>query len=232
MISIIIPVFNEASILEANLTRLTAVCRDIEHEILVSDGGSTDASLDIAERFAKTIQARKGRGNQLNRAAGQARGDILFFLHADARIEPATLARIRETIEEQGYDGGGFSNVFQSHNRRIKLLGRILNLRFFDNDRESNLIFFGDNGIFCKRTVFKALGGFRDIPIMEDYDFSRRMANRYRVVRIKDPPLVVSPRRQVRSGFIKTRLQWIFIRRAFELGVSPDFLARCYRDVR
>lgn len=232
MISIIMPVFNEASILASTLSNLTAACRHEGHEILVGDGGSTDASLEIAGRYANTIQARKGRGNQLNMAASQARGDILFFLHADARIEPATLLRIRESIEEQGYDGGGFSNVFQSHNARIKLLGRILNLRLFDNDHQSNLIFFGDNGIFCKRSVFMALGGFRDIPIMEDYDFSRRMANQFRVVRIKDPPLVVSPRRQLRSGILKTRLQWILIRRAFELGVPPDFLAKCYRDVR
>ncbi len=95
-----------------------------------------------------------------------------------------------------------------------------------------NTIFFGDNGIFVKRTVFEALGGFKTIPIMEDYDFSKRLQEQFSVVRIGAPRLVVSPRRHVEAGFIKTRMQWILIKRLYQVGVSPHVLARWYRDVR
>ena len=83
-----------------------------------------------------------------------------------------------------------------------------------------------------KRAVFGALGGFKPIPIMEDYDFSRRMKKQFNVVRIMDPKLVVSPRRHIKTGFIKTRLQWIIIKNLFLIGVAPESIAKWYRDVR
>jgi len=89
-----------------------------------------------------------------------------------------------------------------------------------------------NNGIFAKRTVFETLGGFKAIPIMEDYDFSMRMHEQFRVVRVCEPKLVVSTRRHLKAGFIKTRMQWILIKRLYKLGVSPYALARWYRDVR
>ena len=169
---------------------------------------------------------------QLNAGARQARGDILFFVHADMVVPRGALRIIKEKLTWEGYDGGGFSNEFSEHNRRIKSLGRTLNLRVRDNDHAANTIFFGDNGIFVKHNVFDALGGFRPLPIMEDYDFSARMRRRFRVVRIENPRLVVSPRRHVKSGFVRTRLQWVIIKRLYKLGVSPSLLAKWYGDVR
>lgn len=232
MISVIIPTYNEESVIETTLRTLFDRVDEAEVEILVSDGESTDQTVELVEKYARVISGARGRSKQLNRAAEQARGDILFFLHADALLPAGALSQMVRHLTVEQYDGGGFSNTFSSDNRKIKLLGRIMNLRLRDNDHARNTLFFGDNGIFVKKSVFEALKGFRDIPIMEDYDFSVRMMERYRVVRILEPRLVVSSRRHRKAGFVKTRLQWMLIKRLYQVGVSPSVLAQWYADVR
>ena len=232
MISIIIPTLNEEILIESALENLRTHTRNTPHEIIVSDGGSRDKTVTIAEKFALVIKSEKGKANQLNEGAKRAAGDILFFVQADTMIPRGALEAIELKIYKQGYDGGGFSNVFSKHNKKIKTLGRILNFRIFTNDHRKNLIFFGDNGIFCKREVFEKLGGYNLIPIMEDYDFSKRMRDQFKIVRILDPKLIMSSRRFIKDGFVKTRLLWIIIKRLYQLGISPYFLAKLYKDVR
>jgi len=232
MISIIIPTLNEEIIIESALENLRTHTRNTPHEIIVSDGGSRDKTVTIAEKFALVIKSEKGKAIQLNEGAKRAAGDILFFVQADTMIPRGALEAIELKIYKQGYDGGGFSNVFSKHNKKIKTLGRILNFRIFTNDHRKNLIFFGDNGIFCKREVFEKLGGYNLIPIMEDYDFSKRMRDQFKIVRILDPKLIMSSRRFIKDGFVKTRLLWIIIKRLYQLGISPYFLAKLYKDVR
>lgn len=232
MISVIIPTYNEEQEIARTIESVLRQRDGVAYEIIVGDGGSSDTTVSLARRYAQVVCCEKGRGAQLNAAAKRATGTIFFFLHAHVTLPPGALAMIERKINEEGYDGGGFSNVFSSHNSKIKRLGRLLNFRIRDNDHASNTIFFGDNGIFVKRTVFEALGGFKTIPIMEDYDFSKRLQEQFSVVRIGAPRLVVSPRRHVEAGFIKTRMQWILIKRLYQVGVSPHVLARWYRDVR
>jgi rSAM/selenodomain-associated transferase 2 len=232
MISIIIPTLNEETVIKSTLENLILHTRNTQHEIIVSDGGSLDGTVKIAENFAIVVKSGKGKAIQLNEGAKKATGDILFFVQADTIIPEGALEAIKLRIYTQGYDGGGFSNIFSKYNKKIKTLGRILNFRIITNDHQKNLIFFGDNGIFCKREVFNGLGGFKLIPIMEDYDFSKRMRDRFRTVRILDPKLIISPRRFVKNGFVRTRLQWIIIRRLYQLGISPYFLVKLYKDVR
>ena len=231
MISVIIPTYNEERYLVRTIESVLRQGDGVAYEIIVGDGGSSDGTVALARHYARVVCCEKGRGAQLNTAAEAATGTIFFFLHAHVALPPGALAMIERKIGE-GYDGGGFSNVFSEHNGRIKRLGRVLNVRFRDNDHAGNTIFFGDNGIFVRRAVFEALGGFKTIPIMEDYDFSKRLRQQYRVVRIGAPRLIVSPRRHVKAGFVKTRMQWILIKRLYQLGVSPQALARWYRDVR
>ena len=232
MISVIIPTFNEEQYIERAIESVLSQGEGVDYEIIVGDGGSTDATVSIAQKFASVVECEKGRGAQLNASAKKATGDILFFLYAHIKLPPAALAMIERRINEEGYDGGGFSNVFSSRNDKIKRLGRILNLRIWNNDHAGNTIFFGDNGLFVKRTIFESLRGFKTIPIMEDYEFSNRLRKQFRTVRICQPKLIVSPRRHIKTGFIKTRLQWILIKRLYQLGFSPYALARWYRDVR
>jgi len=232
MISVIIPTYNEEERIEHTIECVRRQGPEADLEIIVGDGGSTDATVSRASRHARVVCCDKGRGRQLNAAAKYAVGDILFFLHAHVLLPAGALSIIDREINGKGYDGGGFSNAFAQHNQKIKGLGRILNLRIRDNDHAGNTIFFGDNGIFVRRSVFEALGGFKTIPIMEDYDFSKRMREQFRVVRICEPRLVVSPRRHVKAGFVRTRVQWVLIKRLYRMGVSPQALARWYRDVR
>lgn len=229
MISIIIPVLNEAGFIEEMLQSVLMLRDEADFEILVADGGSSDSTIRIASQYARIVESPAGRAIQQNTAARQASGDIFFFAHAHMTIPRGILRTIRETISEDEYDGGGFSNLFSEHNEKIKRLGRILNFRLFDNDHGENTIFFGDNGIFVRRAVFEAMGGFREIPIMEDYDFSQRLRSNYRVKRILQPRLRISPRRHLENGFLKTRLQWILIKKLYLMGVSPERLNRWYR---
>lgn len=139
---------------------------------------------------------------------------------------------IEHKINFEGYSGGGFANMFSSYNEKIKLLGRLLNLRIVNREQSDNKIFYGDDGIFVKKSIFEKLGGFKEIPIMEDYDFSVRLKKEFRLVKIDNPKIIVDSRRHVNAGFIKTRVQWITIRKLYKLGVSPFLLAKWYKDVR
>lgn len=231
-ISVIVPTLEEEAAIEHTLRGILERRDEADLELIVTDGGSRDRTVTIARRYARVVNADRGRARQLNAAVREAAGEILFFVHADMELPPGAIAAVRRVVLVEGYDGGGFSNVFSRHNARIKRLGRCLNLRLLDNDHPRNTFFFGDNGIFVRRSVFEALGGFRDIPIMEDFDFSSRLRSGHRAVRIQSPRLVVSARRHERAGFVRTRLRWIVVRSLYLLGCPPRLLARLYPDVR
>lgn len=232
MISIIILTYNEAVGIEKTLQNLKQLKCQMPVELLLADGGSTDNTVEIAEKYAQIVRSEKGKAKQMNAAAKAANGEVLFFIHADMILHHQTLEAICMQMEK-GYDGGGFANVFDEHNSKIKRLGTLLNFRFLNSREQSDRnIFYGDNGIFVKKEVFEKLDGFKDLPIMEDYDFSVRMRSKFKVQKIREPQLIVSARRHIRAGFLKTRLQWIIIKKLYLLGVSPYWLAKWYKDVR
>ncbi|MBI1938959.1 MAG: TIGR04283 family arsenosugar biosynthesis glycosyltransferase [Ignavibacteriales bacterium] len=232
MISIIIPTYNEESVIERTLQNLNELECISESEIIVVDGGSSDQTVKKTSKYVKSISSIKGKAIQLNTGARTANGDILFFVHADMQL-PADVLKVVDTkINRDGFDGGGFLNEFSTHNKKIKTLGRILNFRIINKEQSDRKIFYGDNGIFVKKSVFEKLGGFKEIPIMEDYDFSIRLKKEFNVVKIDEPKIIVDSRRHINSGFIKTRLQWILIRKLYKLGVSPFLLSKLYKDIR
>lgn len=233
-LSVIIVAINEEAYMRQIIQEIRK--QDFQHgiEIILADGGSTDRTLEIARQEEIRIcpSPRKGKAHQMNAAAGIARGQLLFFVHADMTFGLSTLRAIRQQIQD-GYDAGGFANVFDQYNDKIKGLGRWFNFRLFDKREQSDKgIFYGDNGIFVKKSVFEALSGFREIPIMEDYDFSYRLNQSYKTIKIHEPPITVSARRHIKAGFLKTRFQWVMIKKLYRLGVSPALLAKWYRDVR
>lgn len=232
MISIIIPTYNESECIEKTLMHLNSIKCKVEKEIIVSDAGSTDGTAEIASKHAIVINSRKGKAVQLNTAAKMAKGTILFFVHADMFVPEGALTAICNQIEE-GFSGGGFANVFDAHNEKIKRLGNLMNFRIFNKKEQSDrCIFYGDNGIFVTKEAFEMLGGFKEIPIMEDYDFSIRMKQLFKVKQIKEPKLILSARRHIKAGFFKTRLQWVLIKKLYLLGVSPYKLDKWYKDIR
>ncbi len=233
-ISAIIVAYNEALLIEQIIAELHQQEFAGETEIILADGGSTDSTTALAA--TRNIQAittsKKGKAAQMNAGAKVASGDILFFVHADMKFPKNTFTAIAEAINN-GFCGGGFSNEFDTDNEKIKRLGDWMNFRIFDKREQSDKgIFYGDNGIFVLKDVFNNLKGFKEIPIMEDYDFSLRLSQHYRTFKIKHPKILVSARRHIKAGFFKTRLQWVLIRKLFKWGVSPFTLAKWYKDVR
>ncbi len=232
MISIIIPTLNEATLIEDLLTHLLTLTNPAGHEIIVSDGGSIDDTVSIAEKYVRVVHSEKGKSYQLNAGAKEARGDVLFFVHATMTVPPGVMEVIEDRIFIKGFDGGGFSNVFAEDKRDIWFIRVCMNSWIVDRDSRWNRVFYGDNGIFCKKEVFDLLGGFKPIPIMEDYEFSRRLRDQFRSVRITQPKLILSTRRLNTTGYIRTRLQWFAIKNLYLLGVPPEILSRWYRQVR
>ena len=233
LISAIIVAYNEEMLIQSIISELQKQRLDANFEIILADGGSTDRTVSLAQqKGVSVIQCRKGKACQMNGAAKIAQGEILFFVHADMQFSENIFSLIQQKVN-RGYDGGGFANFFDKKNNKIKSLGHWMNFRFFNKNEQSDKgIFYGDNGIFVRKKVFDELDGFKEISIMEDYDFSNRMRQKYKVVKIKDTPIIVSARRHIKAGFWKTRFQWVMIRKLYKWGISPDILARWYGDVR
>jgi rSAM/selenodomain-associated transferase 2 len=220
-VSIIVPVKNEELVVEPLLAHLAGLK---PHEIIVVDGGSDDATVQLAQKNARVVACRSGRGPQLNAGAAEATGEVLLFLHADVRLGPDSLAAVTSAVEDPEvcggnldifYDGGWESAIFTRINRLRRRLG----------------VFYGDSGIFCRREVFEMLGGYRPWPVMEDYEFARRLRS-WGKLALLDAPIHVSARRWREDGLWHTMWTWFWIQALFLAGVSPYRLARWYRDVR
>lgn len=224
MISIILPVLNEEKTIENTLLKLNSLKGD--KEIIVVDGGSADDTVRIASQYAKVINSRKGRAFQMNAGAKASRGDILWFVHSDSVVSENSLESIEEAIRE-GYVGGGFSIYFYDLDTRF--------MRFVSttsNWRAKYLgLFFGDQGIFVKRNVFEELGGYKEIELMEDWDFSRRLVKRGKM-KLLDTKIGTSARRFKEGGQLKTLLLMHKIKLLYVLGVSPSKLNKMYREAR
>jgi rSAM/selenodomain-associated transferase 2 len=228
-ISVVIPTLEEALGLEGALDALGRELRAGD-EVWVVDAGSRDATRDIASRRAWVVASAGPRGRQLNEGAARAGGDALLFLHADCRIAPGALDRVRGALVDPDVVGGCFQIAFPEAEvagapllawvaRGINLRTRLL--------RQGT----GDQGIFARRAAFRAAGGFREWPLMEDLDLCRRLKLRGGF-RILTPPLETSARRWLRRGVIRTQLEMWGFRAAHALGVSPETLARRYAAIR
>jgi rSAM/selenodomain-associated transferase 2 len=221
-LSIVIPALDEA----ANLARVlpTLVAREPAAEVLVVDGGSADDSRAAVARVpsVRWLSGPRGRARQMNAGARAARGDILLFLHADTVLPEGAGAAIVAALADAGTVGGRFDVRLDSRRPLLALVGWLMN-------RRSRLtgICTGDQGIFVRRTVFEALGGYPDIPLMEDVELSRQLKRRGRLVAL---PLrvVTSARKWEREGVVRTIVLMWGLRLLYALGVSPARLHRCY----
>ncbi|RPH83085.1 MAG: glycosyltransferase, partial [Candidatus Rokuibacteriota bacterium] len=214
-LSIVIPALDEA----ANLARVLPglVAREPAAEVLVVDGGSADDSRAAVARVpsVRWLSGPRGRARQMNAGARAARGDILLFLHADTVLPEGAGAAIVAALADAGTVGGRFDVRLDSRRPLLALVGWLMN-------RRSRLtgICTGDQGIFVRRTVFEALGGYPDIPLMEDVELSRRLKRRGRLVAL---PLrvVTSARKWEREGVVRTIVLMWGLRLLYALGVSP-----------
>jgi len=168
-------------------------------------------------RSHKLLNARH-RARQMNFGAAEARGRILLFLHADTLLPAGALSKIVEAIDRRGAVGGGFSRRYRSRSLTLALTCRLADLR--------NRFFgwhLGDQAIFVRRDVFEQLGGFLDIPIFEDLDFSRRLRAAGRIVSLQ-PPVLSSARRFAGKGPLRTTFDDLRLTRRFLAGADPNEL--------
>ncbi len=219
IISIVIPMLNEGDQIVSCLAQFTASpgC-----EVIVSDGGSSDVSCELAQSFlhVRTLAGTAGRAGQLNRGAEASGGEILWFLHADSRVPPAAAESILKALSNPGVVGGAFRFALDSNRFCFRLIEFFTRLR-----SEVFGLSYGDQGFFVRRTVFRELGGFPEVPILEDVYFWRKLRRCGKTVIIKDA-LVTSARRWETQGVLRTIYTHIKITLFDALGVPAEKLAK------
>ncbi len=225
-ISVIIPTLNEAQSLP---TLLAGLQRQVDlAECIVADGGSRDGTAALARRSgARVVRCRRGRGAQLDAGAREASGDVLLFLHADSIVPAGALARIGEILAARpAVMGGNFRLLFDGDDAFSRWLDG-----FYRWIRERGF-YYGDSGIFVRREAYRALGGYRPIALMEDYDFTRRLEEFGETCCIEDPPLVTSSRRFRGRRPAAIVGGWLFLHGLYHMGVPAHWLARLYDSER
>lgn len=224
MVSIVIPVLNEASTIAGTLERVFVL--EGNYEVIVVDGGSSDATVAIASRYARVLSSSRGRARQMNLGAWEARGEVLLFLHADTLLPRGAIAAVERALTDPRVVGGRFQLSLDHP-------GWIYRAIAFSINRRDRLFggFTGDQAIFVRASMFRSLGGYRDITLMEDLDLGKRMTRVGRAARL---PLkvVTSARRWRRDGVLRTVLLMWLLRFMFMLGCPPARLKRFYGEAR
>jgi rSAM/selenodomain-associated transferase 2 len=225
LISILVPALHEEQALPGTLDHLAGLHG--RFEVVVCDGGSRDATMRVAREHAvgaRVLQAGGGRAAQGNAAAGAASGDILLFLHADSRLPADAYASLAQAWRE-GAVGGNFALRFDGGDAFAALMGRVY---AFQRRRG---FYYGDSSVWLRREAWEVLGGFRELPIMDDYDLVRRL-ERHGPTRCLPGPATTSDRRWREMGIARTLLSWWVIRWLYVAGVPPQRLVDLYRVVR
>lgn len=230
MISIIIPTLNERAAIDRTLNGLARAEGDFE--VIIADGESDDATgRVVAARIQgyphplRFVPCPRQRALQLDRGADAAAGNILLFLHADTDVPRDAITRMQAELGGDSVVGGNFQVIFAGASWVSRVFTWIYRVR------RPLGIYYGDSGIFVRREIFNQMGGFKPIPIMDDYEFVRRLERAGTTVCV-NAPLLVSDRRWRLQGLFKTVLSWVWIQTLFSLGVSPERLAAHYRPVR
>ena len=220
-ISIIIPTLNEEAAIKNLLQQLQA-CREQGHEVIVVDGGSSDKTVFIAEKFSdNVICSESGRGVQMNKGASQSSNDILWFLHADTIIPRDAVEHIQQALDK--YDWGRFNVRLSGSNFLFRIIEKMMNLRSCLTG-----VATGDQGVFVKRKLFNSVDGYSSLPLMEDIDLSKKLKKVSKPVCLKQE-LTTSSRRWEKKGIIATVLLMWRLRFLYWLGVSANKLAAQYK---
>lgn len=221
-LTIIIPVFNEAERIRETLTGILTLS-DIE--IIVVDGGSSDRTVSLAAEIGvkAVICPNLGRAAQMNYGATLAHGDILLFLHADTQLPANFQDWVREILGQSGVMAGAFELQIEGKQWGLRLIESLVNLR----SRFCSLP-YGDQAIFVKKQIFEEMGGFPQLPIMEDFELIRRLKRQGKIA-IAPIPVITSGRRWQKLGIVKTTIINQIMIMGYFLGISPEKLAIWYR---
>ena len=222
-ISIILPALNEAAIIVDALRALQPL-RERACEVVVADGGSSDATPELARALADVLlETPRGRASQMNAGAAVAKGDILLFLHADTRLSEGADETIRAALENGDKAWGRFDVRIEGRHPALVMVAGMMNVR-------SRLtgIATGDQALFMTRSAFDAVGGFPSIGLMEDIAMSGNLKRLSRPACLRDK-VITSGRRWEQNGVLRTIVLMWWLRLRFFCGDSPARLARLYR---
>lgn len=225
-ISVIVPALNEALILPSTLARLN---HPAFTEVIVVDGGSQDGTLAAAALAAPTariLTAPAGRARQMNVGAIAAKGHVLLFLHADTLLPPTAADDITAALADPLVVGGRFDARLNPDRGLLWMVGRMMSWR----SRVTGIA-TGDQALFVRRRVFEELGGFPEIPLMEDVAFSRRLKRAGQIANLRSC-VMTSGRRWEQHGAVRTIFLMWKLRLLYFLGANPDRLKRLYEDAR
>ncbi len=224
--SIIVPVLNEETVLEEQLAYLSGQCASLDCELIIVDGGSSDATVSIAGKYGTVISAPRGRARQMNAGAAVASGDVLIFLHADTRLPDDAFAAIEHTLALPRVVGGAFRICFNCDLWPYRLVAFSVNLR-----SRLRTLFTGDQAYFMRAASFRTIGGYPDQPLMEDLEIINRLRKIGKVVLLPQY-VTTSARRHEKVGLARSVLFMWYLRTLYRCGVSPAQLQRMYLDIR
>ena len=224
MISVIIPALNEAENILKTIESVRQQDRAVE--IIVVDGGSADGTPEIAQPYATVISSLRGRAVQMNAGARHASGDVLLFLHSDSVLAPGALAQLQKTLDNPPgargrIAGGTFTSIFDVDNFWLRFYA-------FCSTIDWLCFRYGDQGIFVRRSIFEAMGGYAEIPLMEDIDLMRRLSKYGQRCLIRHYPVTTSARRFLEHGVVRQEAIDVVLVALWFLGVNPCTFAKWY----
>jgi len=226
-VSVVIPALDE----EAALPETIRSCREAGPcEVIVADGGSRDGTAEVAREFADAVVAApRGRARQMNSGAERARGEVLLFLHADTLLPAGCIPAILDALRNERFAGGAFrvdlspSQVAGAYDRAmLAMTGRMINLRSF-----LTRSYTGDQAIFLRAETFREIGGYREIPLMEDVELSKALRRSGKTVLLRKR-VRTSGRRWEAWGPLRTIFRMWRLRLGFLLGMTPERCAELY----
>lgn len=222
--SIIIPVLHESSIINRAIEHIRRVGFGFEFEIIVVDGDKEGGTINsIKYNDVVKIVSPGGRGIQMNKGASAAKGEVLLFLHTDTELPEEAFDGISSVISNREYAGGAFDLGIESGRWIFRLIEKLVFVR-----TRATRIPYGDQAIFIRRECFETLKGFKDIPIMEDVEFMRRLKKSGYKISIIPQKVKTSSRRWEREGILYCTLRnWALIS-LYSVGVKPDKLVKFY----
>jgi rSAM/selenodomain-associated transferase 2 len=224
-VSVIIPTLNEEQSIGSTLGALTHGAGNVE--VIVVDGGSNDATIEIARHSgARVITSARGRGIQMHNGARVARGQMLLFLHADTRIPLGAINRITELLAQDQLAVGGNCDIrFDGNSRAARWM------TWLYPKLEKIGLCYGDSGIFVRASVYEEIGGFKPFPIFEDVDLVSRLKRRGRMVHLP-VAVVTSSRRFEQRNFALTFARWAVMQGLYWIGIPPRLLNQLYAPIR
>jgi rSAM/selenodomain-associated transferase 2 len=223
-ISVILPVLNEEHVIASTLQALLSL---MPYEIIVVDGGSTDGTRAVCDQFGvRVLTSEPGRARQMNCGARDATGDVLLFLHADTTLPASALRDISAAMRDPDCPAGRFDVEIEGAHWMLKIIARLINYR-----SRITKIATGDQALFVRRSVFEKIGGFPDIPLMEDIALCRTL-KRLGPMACLSSRVITSGRRWEKDGVWRTIIKMWTLKVCYLAGVSPRWLKQYYADTR